>query len=81
MSDHTHHHPTIPAHGQGHDGFAAANKAYFDEHADRLEEMHPEWREMSRKQVEVMRTEWPELFHKERTEVLDFACGIGASRL
>ncbi|RPD55676.1 S-adenosyl-L-methionine-dependent methyltransferase [Lentinus tigrinus ALCF2SS1-7] len=91
MSDHTHHHPA-PAHehghghdahghghghGHGHDDFAAANKAYFDEHADKLEEMHPEWREMSRKQVDTMRAEWPELFDKEHTEVLDFACGIG----
>ena len=86
MSDHSHQHPAGPVHGHGHghghghDDFAAANKAYFDEHADKLEEMHPEWREMSRKQVEVMRTEWPDLFDKERTEVLDFACGIGSSR-
>ncbi|KAI0688437.1 S-adenosyl-L-methionine-dependent methyltransferase [Cerioporus squamosus] len=75
MSDHSHQHPAAPAHA--HDHFAAANKAYFDEHADKLEEMHPEWRDMSRKQVDAMRAEWPDLFDRERTAVLDFACGIG----
>ncbi|KAI1791562.1 S-adenosyl-L-methionine-dependent methyltransferase [Ganoderma leucocontextum] len=68
------------AHGLGdahtHD-FAAANKAYFDEHAHKLEDMHAGWREMARKEVDAMRTQWPALFDKERTVVLDFACGIG----
>ena len=76
-----HNHPATSdhaaAHGHDHQHFAAANKAYFDEHADKLEEMHPHWRAMSRRQVEAMRTEWPDLFDKERTAVLDFACGIG----
>ncbi|KAI0738019.1 S-adenosyl-L-methionine-dependent methyltransferase [Daedaleopsis nitida] len=83
MSTHQHAHAhghshgaTQPAHGE-HVDFAAANKAYFDEHADKLLEMHPEWPAMSRRQVEAMRTEWPGLFDKEHTVVLDFACGIG----
>lgn len=81
MSDHTHQpheNASAPAHTHthGHD-FTSANKAYFDEHADKLEEMHPEWREMARKEVEAMRNEWPELLNKERTVVLDFACGTG----
>ena len=87
MSDHAAHkhgHHS-DSHGHGHEhgdnhNFAAANKEYFDKHAHNLEEMHPKWREMARKEVEVMRSQWPALFDKERTEVLDFACGIGASR-
>ncbi|RPD69084.1 S-adenosyl-L-methionine-dependent methyltransferase [Lentinus tigrinus ALCF2SS1-7] len=59
------------------DDFAAANKAYFDAHADKVEEMHPEWRAATRKQVDAMRAEWPGLFDGERTAALDFACGIG----
>lgn len=82
MSDHAHQPQTstgaAPAPKHGHD-FAAANKAYFDEHADKVEEMHPEWRAASRKQVEAMRAEWPALFDKDCTAALDFACGIGAS--
>ena len=61
---------------QGHD-FAAANKEHFDKHAHNLEEMHPKWVEMCRKEVEALRTQWPALFDKESTTVLDFACGIG----
>ncbi len=76
---HGHGHGHSHGHDHGHDPIAAANKAYFDEHADKLEEMHPEWRAMSRKQVDAMRAEWPDLFDKKRTAVLDFACGIGAS--
>ena len=89
MSDHPHqhgHHSDSHSHGHGHGhdhgdnhNFAAANKEYFDKHAHNLEEMHPKWREMARKEVEVMRSQWPALFDKERTTVLDFACGIGMS--
>ncbi|RDX41019.1 S-adenosyl-L-methionine-dependent methyltransferase [Lentinus brumalis] len=74
---HGHGHGHSHGHDHGHDPIAAANKEYFDEHADKLEEMHPEWRAMSRKQVDAMRAEWPDLFDKKRTAVLDFACGIG----
>ena len=70
--------PAGPAHhSHGHD-FAAANRAYFDENAEKLEEQHPGWREMARKEVVAMREAWPELFDAERTAVMDFACGVGA---
>ena len=65
-------------HGHAHD-FVNANKAYFDEQATHKgEEMYSGWREMARKEVDAMRAQWPALFDKERTVVLDFACGIGA---
>ncbi|KAM5534034.1 hypothetical protein V8D89_012297 [Ganoderma adspersum] len=38
------------------------------------------WREMAHKEVDAMRGQWPALFDKERTVVLDFVCGIGTSR-
>lgn len=69
---HTHGH----GHGHGHD-FVAANKEYFDANATKLEELYPGWRALARKQVDQFRKAWPELFDPERTEVLDFACGIG----
>ena len=66
-------------HAHAHD-FAAANKTFFDEQAaQKGEEMYAGWREMARKEVDAMRAQWPALFDKERTVVLDFACGIGAS--
>ena len=73
---HTHSHSAHAHSGHGHD-FTAANRAYFDENADKLEEMHPQWRAMARKQVEAMVAAWPERFDKERTAAMDFACGIG----
>ncbi|KAM5542804.1 hypothetical protein V8D89_003765 [Ganoderma adspersum] len=86
MSDHAHDHKHGEAsahehghghaHAHGHD-FAAANKSYFDEYAHNAEEMFAGWREMARKEVDAMRTQWPALFDKERTVVLDFACGVG----
>ena len=87
MSSHAHDHThgdASPAHRHGHDhghghDFAAANKAYFDEYAHNAEEMFASWREMARKEVDAMRAQWPALFDKERTVVLDFACGVGTS--
>lgn len=83
MTTHNHDHAHALHAAPSHDGhahhFVAANKAYYDEHAQKLEQMYPQWREMSGKQVEAFRAEWPELFDKERTAVMDFACGIGAS--
>ena len=74
---HAHSHPAPgAAHAHGGD-LVAANKAYFDENADKFEEMFPEWREMARKPVEAFLAHWPALFDKERTAVMDFACGIG----
>ena len=72
-------HAHAHGHGHGHD-FAAANKAYFDEYAHNAEEMFANWRNMARKEVDAMRAQWPALFDKERTVVLDFACGVGTSR-
>ncbi|PIL33027.1 hypothetical protein GSI_04476 [Ganoderma sinense ZZ0214-1] len=73
-----------PIHGHGHghghdhaDDFAAANRTYFDEYAHKGEEAFAGWRDMARKEVDAMRARWPELFDKERTVVLDFACGVG----
>ena len=81
MSSHTHSHGSAPAHpahhGHGHD-FTAANRAYFDANADRLEEQHPGWRAMAQKEVAAMRAAWPEHFDGERTVAMDFACGVGA---
>ncbi|KAI9069490.1 S-adenosyl-L-methionine-dependent methyltransferase [Trametes sanguinea] len=66
-SAHTHH---------GHD-YVEANKAYFDEHAEKVEQEHPQARELGIKCVEAMRSNFPSLFDKERTEAMDFACGTG----
>ena len=82
MSDPAHSHSDHHvAHGHAHDGhdFVEANRAYFDEHAHEYQDMHPEARETARLQIEAIRAEWPGLFDKERTTVMDFACGIGAS--
>ncbi|KAI0355113.1 S-adenosyl-L-methionine-dependent methyltransferase [Trametes cingulata] len=70
---HAHHHH---GHGHGHD-YVQANKAYFDEHADKVEEEHPESRQVACNSVDAMREAYPAIFDKDRTEVLDFACGTG----
>lgn len=83
---HTHgeHHHSGPGHehehgsGPSHD-FAAANRAYFDEHAHEIEHMHPHAHSLAVKEVEAMRRAWPELFDEERTVAMDYACGTGAS--
>ncbi|OSD02115.1 S-adenosyl-L-methionine-dependent methyltransferase [Trametes coccinea BRFM310] len=74
MPEITAHHsaPTDP----GHD-YVEANKAYFDEHAEKLEQEHPHAREVSIKCVDGMRSNFPALFDRERTEAMDFACGTG----
>ena len=79
---HTHsdQHGASQAPGLAHDhDFAAANKAYFNEHANDYQAMHPEAHATAGLQIAAIRAQWPELFDKERTTVMDFACGIGAS--
>ncbi|KAI8974258.1 S-adenosyl-L-methionine-dependent methyltransferase [Trametes punicea] len=61
-------------HREGHN-FVEANKTYFNEHADKLEEEHPQARQLGVISVEAMRNAYPAVFNKERTEVLDYACG------
>ncbi|KAI0628797.1 S-adenosyl-L-methionine-dependent methyltransferase [Trametes polyzona] len=68
-SDHTHTHD--------HHDFKQANEEHFDKAAPNVEHEHPYARELGIKNVEAMRETYPDLFDKERTEVLDFACGTG----
>ena len=77
---HSDQHGASQAPGLAHDhDFAAANKAYFNEHANDYQAMHPEAHATAGLQIDAIRTQWPEIFDKERTTVMDFACGIGAS--
>ncbi|KAL1947203.1 hypothetical protein VTO73DRAFT_14164 [Trametes versicolor] len=75
MSQHTHTH--AHAHAHAGDDVTEANRAYFDEHAHKVEEEHPEARQVGLNSVNAMRTAYPTLFDAEHTEVLDFACGTG----
>ncbi|KAI0781499.1 S-adenosyl-L-methionine-dependent methyltransferase [Trametes elegans] len=62
--------------GDAHD-FARANEAHFDEHAHKTDEEHPEARPIANLAAESMREAFPQYFDKERTELLDYACGVG----
>ncbi|KAI0648429.1 S-adenosyl-L-methionine-dependent methyltransferase [Trametes meyenii] len=75
--EHAHGHAHEHAHGHGHAEFVEANKTYFDEHADKIEQEHPQARQFGLMVVNRMRELYPAVFDKERTEVLDYACGIG----
>ncbi|CDO71901.1 hypothetical protein BN946_scf184940.g48 [Trametes cinnabarina] len=66
-----------PESQQAHHDFVQANKIYFDEHADKLEQEHPQARQLGIICVDAMRDYYPALFDKERTKVLDYACGTG----
>ncbi|KAI0668363.1 S-adenosyl-L-methionine-dependent methyltransferase [Trametes maxima] len=74
---HAHAHGHAHGHGHEHAQFVEANKTYFDEHADKLEEEHPQARQFGLMVVDRMRELYPAVFDKDRTEVLDYACGIG----
>ncbi|KAH9911686.1 S-adenosyl-L-methionine-dependent methyltransferase [Epithele typhae] len=63
--------------------FAAANKTHFDArataaHGDDPHDSpaHPENTERARRTVNAMRQWWPELFDEDRTEAMDYACGL-----
>lgn len=64
------------AHDELHD-FHAANRAFFDQHARELR--HPDALKLREKNVAAMVRAYPALFDEEQTEVLDYACGVGAS--
>ena len=74
-----HHHDIAQAPGEGHD-FQAANEAHFDAGAE-ANDVHPQWRQLARESVEAITKAYPELFDKEKTQVLDFACGTGTHNL
>lgn len=81
MSDsHHHHHHQHHEHqataDKEHDKFAAANEAHFDASAE-ANDLRPEWKKLAQDAVEVILKAYPTLFEKEKTEVLDFACGTG----
>ncbi|KAI0781452.1 S-adenosyl-L-methionine-dependent methyltransferase [Trametes elegans] len=78
MSDvHAHAHAHAHAHVRGGHDIVEANRAYFDENAEKFEEQHPEARQVGLNSVNAMREAYPALFDKARTEVMDFACGTG----
>lgn len=64
---HAHHH---------HHDFAEANKAFFDQHAHELH--RPDALKLRQKTVAAIQRAHPALFDEDRTEVLDYACGVGA---
>ncbi len=67
----------VHAHEHRHHDFAEANKAFFDQHAHELH--RPDALKLRQKTVAVMQRAYPALFDEDRTEVLDYACGVGAS--
>lgn len=75
MSQHTH--TPAHAHTHAHGDVTGFNREYFDEHAHKVEEEHPEARQVGLNSVNAMRAAYPTLFDAQRTEVLDFACGTG----
>lgn len=74
-ASHQHSHTT---HEHDHD-FAAANRAYFDEHAHEHSHGHDNahGRERAIRQVNALRKAWPELFDEDSTIAMDYACGTG----
>ncbi|KAI0806738.1 S-adenosyl-L-methionine-dependent methyltransferase [Fomes fomentarius] len=68
-------------HGHEHEHhFAAANRAYFDEHAHTHSggaAAHPHAHELAVREVSAMQRFWPDLFDEERTVAMDYACGTG----
>ncbi|OJT06246.1 hypothetical protein TRAPUB_2927 [Trametes pubescens] len=68
----------IPTHAHAHEhrhhDFAEANKAFFDQHAHELH--RPDALKLRQKTVAVMQRAYPALFDEDRTEVLDYACGV-----
>ncbi|KAI0344984.1 S-adenosyl-L-methionine-dependent methyltransferase [Trametopsis cervina] len=69
------HHHQHPQEHKEHD-FVAANEVHYDASAGELD-TRPEWIKLARDSCEAMHNAYPELFDKENTTVLDFACGPG----
>ena len=67
-----------PAHDHKHDHghFTAANQEHFDKTAKEYDEM-PKLQQFARIVVDAMKKEYPSLFNKETTTLLDYACGPG----
>ena len=61
----------------GAEGFASANKAYFNQRAHQLAD-HGHGHELGRKNVAAMHKAWPELFDEDNTVAMDYACGMGS---
>ncbi|KAI0085964.1 S-adenosyl-L-methionine-dependent methyltransferase [Irpex rosettiformis] len=78
--DHHHHHHHHEHHhhdaGKEHSDFAGANEAYFDAGAEK-NDVQPEWVKLAHDAVEAILKAYPESFDKDKTQVLDFACGTG----
>ncbi|EIW60962.1 S-adenosyl-L-methionine-dependent methyltransferase [Trametes versicolor FP-101664 SS1] len=64
-----------PTHEHHSHDFAEANKAFFDQHAH--EPHRPDALKLRHKTVAAMQRAHPALFDEDRTEVLDYACGVG----
>ena len=62
--------------GEHHSNWVAANQEYFDAEV-KAADANPEYIKMGEQVVETLVEIYPALFDKQKTTVLDFACGSG----
>ena len=72
-----HHGDSSHAHHPSHD-YVAANREHWDKQAHNVDAW-PEVQVLTKNITATMREIHPDLFDKENTTVLDFACGTGTS--
>jgi hypothetical protein len=77
MADHHHHHHHHHEIAADHD-YVRANEAHYDADAEQIDS-RPEWKQLAHDACEAMLKAYPGLLDKDKTEVMDFACGPGTS--